>query len=360
MRAISSAIAERLGDVVVGAERQRQHLVALLILGRQHHDRRVGILGAQRADHVEAARAWAASDRARSGPACASATAQPLFAVVRARGGSPRAPGSSAGRARSTGRPRRSACVSATQTHRRRQVRCERSRPCPTSLCTVMRPRARARCGAPSPARARCPRRWAAPDRRRDRISRRSALLVLGNAGPVVGDGDHDLLFIAGDRAHLDFLLRAPVKRSAFCSTLSSASDIASGRRLRRSADRRRCSRCAAACPSSSPPSCTCDLSARSASTTSPTLTLHRRRRRACPPPCAPTRSRRSTIAVSRSVSLGEHLQALLDLLRIGEAPVLQRLDEHPDAGERRAQIVADTFCTNSACSRASDVPRRT
>ena len=35
---------ERLGHVIVGAERQRQHLVALLILGRQHDDRRVGIV----------------------------------------------------------------------------------------------------------------------------------------------------------------------------------------------------------------------------------------------------------------------------------------------------------------------------
>jgi hypothetical protein len=46
---------EGLGHVVVGAERERQHLVALLILGRQDDDRRVGIDRAHLLDHVETA-----------------------------------------------------------------------------------------------------------------------------------------------------------------------------------------------------------------------------------------------------------------------------------------------------------------
>ena len=43
-----------------------------------------------------------------------------------------------------------------------------------------------------------------------------------------------------------------------------------------------------------------------------------------------------------RSVSDGDDVERLLPLARIGDAPELQRLDEHADAGERRAQVVGD------------------
>ena len=46
--------------------------------------------------------------------------------------------------------------------------------------------------------------------------------------------------------------------------------------------------------------------------------------------------------AESRAVSLGDDLERLALARRVGEPPELERLDEHPDRRERRAQVVRD------------------